>query len=115
MARTQLTAENPKGAYPIVAGWLVFTPGDAANGNYVTMTGRYVLYAKNTDDENQTIAISTVADPQGRLDDQTIVITPGAILRIDGIANTGFIQEDRTFWIDVSANAVELAVWMLDR
>lgn len=121
MSRTELIATNPAGAYPIVAGWLVFTPGDPTNGNYVKMSGRYIVYAKNTDNANQTILISTVADPQGRLDDKTLTITPGATLRVDGITNTGFIQslpgepEDKSFWIDVSSADIELAVWKLDR
>jgi hypothetical protein len=121
MARTALVVTASPGAYPITVGWLEFTPGDSANGNYVTLSGRYVLYVKNTDTVNQTFLIKTVADPQGRLDDQTITVPPESIARVDGITNTGFCQsnpgqpDDKSFWIDVSSSDVHLAVWKLDR
>jgi hypothetical protein len=79
------------------------------------MHGRYVVYARNTDDENQTVSIVTVADPHGRFDDKNIVIKSGDIARIYGISNNGFIQPNGCFYIDVSDVSVELAIWRLDR
>ena len=113
--RISLTPTSSTGAYPLVAGWLEFTAGNAEFGNKVLMNGRYIVYAKNTDSVNQTVAIVTVADPHGRFDDKDIVIEPGAIARICGIANNGFIQSDGCFYIDVSDASVELSVWRLDR
>ena len=116
MARTPITAELPTGAYPVAMSVMVFQAGDEANGNSVLFSGkRLVLYAHNTDDENQTLFITTVADALGRKDDQTLTITPDTIIRIDGLATGGFVQADGSMWIDVSSSAVELCVYFLDR
>jgi hypothetical protein len=115
MARTPLLVETSKGAYPIVAGWLTFTAGDASNGNSLPLLKRYVVYAKNTDGSNQTVLIRSSPDLHGRFDDNEITLLPGAIARFDGISSAGFKQTDGCLWIDVSSTAVELAVWELDR
>jgi len=115
MARTPLTAATFKGAYPIVVGWLTFTAGDATDGNSVTLTGRYIVYAKNTGGTNQTVLIRSSADVHGRFDDKEITVVPGAIARFDGIGSAGFRQADGCLWIDVSSSDIELAIWELDR
>ena len=116
MSRTLLTAELPTGAYPIVMSAMHFQAGDASNGNNVAFSGRrLVLYAHNTDGGNQTLLVSSVADAQGRLDNQTLTLTPDAMIRIDGIMAGGFSQVDGTLWLDVSSAAVELCLYYLDR
>jgi len=113
--RTRLDAEDPKGMYPVKVGWLTFTPGDSVNGNSVALKGRYIVYAKNTGEANNTVMVRTSPDAHGRTDDLLVTIVSGAIARFDGITNLGFMQSDRCFWIDVSSPEVELAVWKLDR
>jgi hypothetical protein len=115
-ARTLLEPEGPLSVYPVSAGWLTFTASDATNGNAVKMNGRYIVYAKNTGDTNNTIMIRTSADSNGRFDDALITIVPNATAIFSGIANAGFIQKtDGCFWIDTSSSDVELAVWKMDR
>jgi hypothetical protein len=115
VARTTLAVQNFTGCYPIIPSLLTFTPGDATNGNSVAISGRYIVYATNTGGTNQTFSILTTPDGSGRLDDKEITVEPGTITRIDGISSTGFRQSDGCFYIDVSSDDIELAVWRLDR
>jgi hypothetical protein len=113
--RTILSAEGPLSVYPVVPGWLTFTASDSANGNRVKLEGRYMVFAKNTGQSNNTVMVKSSADSNGRLDDALITLLPDTTTIFYGVANAGFMQSDGYFWIDTSSDDVELAIWKLDR
>ena len=115
MPRAVLPIITPKGPYPgtVAADDLDFTwtAGDPGNGHTIAATGRELLKVRNDDVGAQTFTIKGVEDPFKRTQDiGPYSVGAGKYAEFWLGSLIGYVQADKTIWIDVADANVFFAV-----
>jgi hypothetical protein len=113
MARTVLTAVLTNGPYPTEGVLITPVAADTSNQNRVLLTGRQVLFARNSGASTRTITITSVGDSvEGRLGTITAEnILAGQVKLYGPFATDGWRQTDGYLWFE--ANHAEVLFWIV--
>lgn len=114
MPRVVVTPVDAPGPYATTGVVIAFNVSDAAQGNYVPLTGREILIAQNLSGAGATVTIDSVDDPFTREGDITAdAIADGALRVWQLFPIRGWKQTDGNLHINTSHNNVKLCVLRL--
>lgn len=109
-AETRLTPISVPAPYPGAGADLTFSPVDAVNGNDFISTGREVVICRNDAVDQQTLTITSAADPYGRTGNIVKAIAAGAYAVFPMLPTLGFQQSDGAVSISGTSASLKVAI-----
>lgn len=111
MPRTNLAKTAAPGGYTDAGVVVTETAIDTVNGNQFVLTGNEIIIVRNTDVAQQTVTVTSVADPYGRTNDITgHAIAAGALAVFGPFPAIGWKQTDGMLYISGSSANLRVSV-----
>lgn len=112
MARTAIAPQSLPTAYDTDGAALTWTASDVANKNSIALTGNEIILCRNVNGSAtaRTATITTTADSLGRTLTTSKSLGAGAYMVWPRFPLNGYIQSDKTLYVEGDNAELEWAV-----